>query len=348
MNAISVNHIELYAPDAAAQAAELTDHYGFTPRGTQESPDHRSIVLDQGEIVVVVTEGRTAGHPATGYVERHGAGVGDIALRTGDAAAAYAHAVAAGARPVAPPRSQDGWVTARIGAFGDVLHTYVQPPAREDGRRLPGFGPWGSHAGAAGHLSAVDHFAVCLEAGRLAPTVRFYESLGFAAIFEERIAVGEQAMNSTAVQSASGGVTFTLIEPDPAATPGQIDEFLAHHQGPGVQHVAFATGDIVAAVGALGARGVSFLDPPAAYYQLLTSRLEPLAHTLPELRERGILADEDHDGQLYQIFTSSTHPRRTLFFEVIERLRAQTFGSGNVKALYEAVELERSGALSRP
>lgn len=345
MSDLSVNHIEFYAPDATAQAAELTGTYGFALVGVREEAGHRSIVLRQGDIVVVVTEARDPRHPAAAYVERHGAGIADIALRTSDAAAAYDRAVAAGAQPITPPAARDGWVTARAGAFGDVVHTYVQPPARPDGRLLPDFGPL-REPDAADLLTTIDHFAVCLEPGTLGDTVRFYESLGFAAIFEERIAVGTQAMNSTAVQSASGGVTFTLIEPDVTADPGQIDEFLRNHGGPGVQHVAFAAQDIVAAVGALTRRGVTFLDPPAAYYQLLTSRLEPIAHSVPELQELGILADQDHDGQLYQIFTASTHPRRTLFFEVIERLRAQTFGSGNVRALYEAVELERSATFS--
>ena len=193
-------------------------------------------------------------------------------------------------------------------------------------------------------LLGIDHFAVCLNAGDLGPTVAFYErALGFRQIFEEHIVVGAQAMNSTVVQSASGAVTLTLIEPDRRADPGQIDDFLKEHHGAGVQHIAFNSDDAVRAVKALSRRGVEFLKTPEAYYNMLGERITLETHTLDALRATNVLADEDHGGQLFQIFTASTHPRRTLFFEVIERQGAKTFGSSNIKALYEAVELERTG-----
>jgi 4-hydroxymandelate synthase len=150
-------------------------------------------------------------------------------------------------------------------------------------------------------------------------------------------------MESTVVQSRSGAVTLTLIEPDESAAPGQIDEFLKSHQGPGVQHVAFSTRDAVRAVRILGRRGVAFLTTPPAYYDLLRERVHLPDSKVESLRATSVLVDEDHDGQLFQIFTASTHPRHTLFFEVIERQGARTFGSANIKALYEAVERERTG-----
>jgi len=343
LTSVSIDHVEFYVQDAAASAADLVRRYGFAELARSRAGD--SIAVGQADVALVMTQGPTDDHPASAYVHAHGDGVANIALRTTDARAAWAHAVAGGARPIAEPTAHNnGCVTATIAAFGDVVHTFVQRAAGHDVDRYPpalirvAEAPARTPAG----LGRLDHFAVCLPAGELKPTVEFYVSaLGFAKIFEEQIVVGGQAMNSQVVQSASGAVTLTLIEPDASRDPGQIDEFVKAHGGPGVQHVAMTSGDIVRSVAALRERGVAFLNTPDAYYRQLPGRLTLAAHTVDELRELDILADRDHDGQLFQIFTQSTHPRRTFFFEVIERLGARTFGSGNIKALYEAVERTR-------
>jgi 4-hydroxymandelate synthase len=137
-------------------------------------------------------------------------------------------------------------------------------------------------------------------------------------------------------------VTFTLIEPDITREPGQIDQFLASHGGAGVQHVAFRTADIAAAIRTLSGRGVQFLTAPAGYYRMLEGRLGAVAIPVEILQELNVLADRDRWGQMFQIFTRSTHERRTLFFELIERRGALTFGSRNIKALYEALEVQRT------
>ncbi|GGU32535.1 4-hydroxyphenylpyruvate dioxygenase [Lentzea flava] len=337
-NDLTMGHVEFYVADIAVPLAELVDGYGFEVLGSVTTPSHTSTAVGQGEIVFVLTQPHDDDHPASLYVARHGDGVANIVLRTSDARGAFTSAVSAGAHPVVVPKESAGVVSAVIGAFGDVVHTFLQAPEGF----IPGFGTLPTPAPREDGLLALDHFAVCLEAGDLAPAVEFYESvLGFSAIFEERIAVGDQAMNSKAVQSASGTVTFTLIEPDTTAKPGQIDDFLKDHGGAGVQHIAFTSKNIVRAVSDLNRRGVRFLDPPKTYYRMLSDRLELVRHTADDLEPLGILVDADHDGHLFQIFTRSTHPRRTLFFEVIERLHAQTFGSGNVQALYQAVEMER-------
>jgi 4-hydroxymandelate synthase len=343
---LRVDHVEFYVADAARAAADLVTRYGFEACAVSggRDADHYSVALRQHRNVVVFTEALDETHPASFYVQQHGDGVGNIALRTGDVEGVFTAAVARGARPVAYADR-----TAAIGAFGDVLHTFVhRPDHAPDGEIPPGFRPatgveleLPAPAGATG-LREMDHFAVCLEADGLDPTVEFYASvLGFHPIFEERIVVGAQAMLSRVVQSRSGDVTLTLIEPDTSAQPGQIDEFVKNHGGPGVQHIAFRTDDIVDSIATLMRRDVAFLTPPDAYYQLLMRRLELARYRVDELQARGILVDSDHDGQLFQIFARSTHPRRTFFFEVIERLGASTFGSGNIKALYEAVEAER-------
>jgi 4-hydroxymandelate synthase len=144
------------------------------------------------------------------------------------------------------------------------------------------------------------------------------------------------------VQSADRTVTLTPIEPDRDSGPGQIDDFVKNHGGAGVQHIAFGSANAVEVVSELVERGVEFLETPAAYYEQLEDRLTPSTHSTEELRRLNLLVDQDQHGQLFQIFTRTVHPRRTLFFEVIERLGARTFGSGNIKALYQAVEAEQT------
>lgn len=347
-----IDHIEFYVDDADQAAAQLCGAYGFRVAGRLGPDtgvaDHHSVLLRQGTIALVVTAGVAADHPAVGYVHRHGDGPATIALATDDPAEALTEAVFRGAVPL-PPASRSGAGSllnrARIEAFGDVAHVFVRP-----GELAALFGADesevdGGDPAAADLLAAVDHVAACVPAGELAGTVAFYERvLGFSQIFEEFIEVGEQAMNSQVVQSASGEVTLTLLEPDPQHVPGQIDEFLAKHTGAGVQHVAFRTDDIATAIGTLAGRGVGFLSTPGSYYDELERRLGHVGVPLATLRDLNILVDRDESGELFQIFAQSTHARRTFFFEVIERLGARTFGSANIKALYQAVERERARA----
>ncbi|MEU7045575.1 4-hydroxyphenylpyruvate dioxygenase [Streptomyces varsoviensis] len=337
-----LGHVEFRVADLAAASAQMTDLYGFRPVARADSPDSESVALQQGRITLVLTQARTDSHPAADYVRAHGDAVADIAFTVSDVSAAFAGAVERGAVPLASPsRRADGRTTAVIAGFGDVVHTLTEAgrPAVPSGFTAL------ADAGAAGPgelLSDVDHFAVCLESGDLDPAVEFYTRvLGFRMTFTEDIAVGAQAMESKVVQSPSGEITFTLIQPVATAAPGQINRFVKDHGGAGVQHLAFSTADIVETVGTLAERGVGFLSAPDSYYAMLPGRLDVARHTTEELRERNVLVDEDHDGQLFQIFTRSTHPSNTLFYEVIERFGASTFGSGNIKALYEAVEAER-------
>nr|ALK27901.1 putative hydroxymandelate synthase [Streptomyces sp. DSM 11171] len=347
---LSIDYVELYVDNLDSAVFSWVDQYAFTVVGTGGSTEHRSVALRHGLITLVLTQATSDQHPASAYVSSHGDGVADIALRTADVEAAFSAAVTHGARPHRRPARYAGdgpAVTAAVRGFGDVVHTLVQRDPEEGPGLPPGFVP---ALRSAGHraddvgLLDIDHVAVCLNIGDLEPTVAFYrEALGFRQIFEERIVVGTQAMESKVVQSSSGTVTLTLIQPDPTADPGQIDEFLKGHQGSGVQHLAFSSLDAVRSVRALSRRGVGFLDTPPAYYDLLGERISLEEQRLNDLRTTNVLADEDHGGQLFQIFTASSHPRHTLFFEVIERQGAETFGSSNIKALYEAVELERTG-----
>lgn len=333
-----LDHVGFYVSDLTATRRWWTESFGFSVYARSE----HSVALGSNDIHLLLTE-QPAHHP---YLVRHGDGVSDIALRTEDAVGAFHEAVRRGATAVSEPTTQGDVITASILGFGDVVHTFVQRTGGAGERAMPGLRPIPVASAPAGyHLGEIDHFAVCVESGTVDATVSFYEQvLDFELIFVERVEVGTQAMTTKVVQSRSGSVTFTLIEPDVTRDPGHIDGFIADHRGAGVQHIAFTTDGIVDAVSAVANNGVEFLTTPAMYYRLLPERIELVRYTVDKLQALNVLVDEDHDGQLYQIFTKSVHPRNTIFMELIERLGARTFGSGNIASLYEAVELERQRA----
>ncbi len=351
MNIIGIDHIELFAANAELIARELSASFGFRTCGREVAGagqvSHR--LLRHGDVRVLVTSSDDPNHPAAAFVAQHGDGVGVIALAVDDVTEVHNAAVAGGAVSVAPPRelhdAAGAVSTAIVSGFGDVTHRLIDRRA-DGGSFLPGLVRMAepAPAPAAGEdlMSVIDHVAICLPAGDLAKTVEFYErAYGFADIFQEYIDIGEQGMESTVVQSPSGGVTFTLIQPDDRRTHGQIDDFIDWHGGPGVQHLAFRTRDIRDAVRTFSSRGVKFGSTPGSYYDFLEERLGGRSDLpVAELRELGVLVDHDHWGQMFQIFTQSTHPRRTLFLELIERHGAKTFGSSNIRALYEAKERE--------
>lgn len=353
-----IDHVEFYVSDPERSARALRDDFGFEiagRRGTEAGQTgqaaraaQRSLLLRQGRMRLLLTRGLTPGHPAAEYVSRHGDGVAVVAFRTDDVQAAFEKAVAGGAAPITSPvfATVDGGRvgTAVVAGFGDVTHKLIERSGAADefthragGQNTPRPGRGD------GLFLDIDHLAVCLPAGELAATVRLYsQAFGLCEIFDERIEVGGQAMTSKVVQDPSRHVTFTLIEPDLRRDPGQIDEFLQAHGGAGVQHLAFRTGDIARAVRVLAGRGVEFLSAPAGYFRLLEGRLGALAIPVPELQALNVLADRDRWGQMFQIFAASTHERRTFFFELIERQGALTFGSRNIKALYEALEVQHA------
>ncbi|WP_433218740.1 4-hydroxyphenylpyruvate dioxygenase [Dactylosporangium sp. CS-047395] len=349
MKILDTDHIELYVGDARAAAAQLCAQYGFHVYG-QGGPEtglagQRSVLLGQRDIRILLTSGLSGGHRASRYVAQHGDGVAIVAFGCTDAEAAFAEAVAAGATPVEAPRTVTRGgstvVMAEVSGFGDVTHRLVQRD-HADPDFLPGLIAMAPvQESDADLLHAIDHAAVCLQAGELDSTVAYYERVfGFEMIFQEYIEVGEQGMQSKVVQSPSGGVTFTLIQPDISRRAGQIDDFLAWHEGAGVQHIALSTHDIVTAVRTLGRRGVEFAETPGSYYDMLATRLGETDVPVDALRPLGILVDRDHWGQMYQIFAKSTHIRRTYFNELIDRHGARTFGTSNIPALYAAKERE--------
>lgn len=362
LNVQGIDHLELYVASMTDTVARLCDSFGFRVHG-RGSPATglagcESVLLRQHGITILCTAALDESHPAARYVAQHGDGIGVIGLLVDDAEAAFAEAVEAGAAPVTlsavAERRRARTVFASVAGFGDVAHRFVSRRTAgdqfapgliaEEPGPMPHNGalPYGALPHNGGLLHRIDHLAVVLPAGELTETVRRYQAeLGFADIFEEHIVVGNQAMNSKVVQNRLGNVTLTLLEPDTSQQPGQLDEFLSAHDGAGVQHVAFLTNDIATAVRTISASGVRFLDTPGSYYDALPGRLGPMNAAVETLRDLNILADRDNWGLMLQIFTETEHPRRTFFYELIDRRGARTFGSRNIQALYEAVERQR-------
>lgn len=342
---MGVDHVEMFVAELGQAARSLCDGFGFQAVG--EGP--HSLVLQQGSIRIVVT---AAGHPAdevSSYVERHGDGIRDIALRVPDTAGAFREAVRLGARPIqAPARSEDaegGLVRAIISSpVGDLVHSLIQRDAPES-QFWPGRFRMREDVAlpAAPTMTSVDHLALCVASGSLGPGAEFYQRVfGFHQAHEEIVQTEYSGMNSRVVQDAAGNACLVLMEPMPGKGQGQIGIFLERHRGPGVQHLAFRSGDIVGAVKQLRERRVSLLEPPPGYHERLRQRvtLEGLGESWQELREGCVLVDQEGNGYLLQAFTRSLHPRRTLFFEIIQRKTARVFGPANIRALYEAVEQE--------
>lgn len=347
MDIRQVDHVELYVGDAQQTTFYLCNALDFEVLGHGEDDGRRSVLLGHGDIRLLLTSGLGADDPATRYVQTHGDGVATIGLRTDDAEKAFTEVVQRGARPVAGPqewRRHDGSevITASVSGFGDVNHRFVQ---RRGGEAfLPGaMGDPVSSTSGGKLLQTVDHFAICVPADELDGTITYYQEVfGFEQIFEERIQIGAQAMDSRVVQDSSRTVTLTVIAPDPTQQPGQIDDFLSSHGGAGVQHIAFSTTEITTAVRTFTERDVRFLSTPSSYYDGIERRLGDVDVPVDRLRAGNILVDRDHWGEMFQIFTESIFVRRTLFFELIERHGALTFGNNNIRALYEAKERERA------
>ncbi len=311
-------------------------------------------MLRQGEITFVLTSPLRTDHPENPRLMLHGDGVQDVALEVDDVAAAFEATTRRGAVAVTPPTRRedpDGvYEFATIRAYGDTTHSFVNRD-RYRGVFSPGFRPLdlGRYSPRTFHavgLKAIDHVVANVEEGKMQEWVEFYENvLGFSLLvhFDDKdISTEYTALMSKVVQDGKGRIKFPINEPARGRRRSQIEEFLQFHGGPGVQHIAMATDNIVATVRAMRNNDVSFLRVPPAYYELLPDRVGPIAEDLHDLAELGILADRDEEGYLLQIFTKPVEDRPTLFFEVIERHGARSFGKGNFKALFEAIEHEQA------
>ena len=317
--------------------------------------DHKAYVLRSGSARFVISGGVAPDSPLLDHHRAHGDGVLDIALEVPDVDRCIAHARSQGATVLDEPHDvSDEHGTIRmavLAAYGDTRHTLIDR-SRYTGVYLPGFVPaTGSYVrrpGAPKRLfQALDHVVGNVELGRMDDWVAFYNKvMGFVNMAEfigDDIATDYSALMSKVVANGNHRVKFPLNEPAIAKKKSQIDEFLEFYDGPGAQHLALATNDILATVDAMRAEGVEFLSTPDSYYEdpELRARIGNVRVPIEELQSRGILVDRDEDGYLLQIFTKPIGDRPTVFFELIERHGSLGFGKGNFKALFEAIEREQ-------
>jgi 4-hydroxyphenylpyruvate dioxygenase len=348
------DHLELWVGNAKQAACFYEHAFGFT-RTAYAGPetgvrDRASYVLEQGDIRLVLTSGLRGDSEITRFACLHGDGVKDIALRVPSAENAYRQAVQRGARGVLEPH----WVDdvygraelAAIATYGETTHTFVNR-VEYAGPYLPGYISVAEDGISRGvRLAAIDHVVGNVELGRMDEWVGFYERcLGFSELLhfsDEAIHTEYSALMSKVMTGGEGKIKFPINEPAEGKRKSQIEEYLEFHGGPGVQHVALSTTDIIGTVEALRERGIRFLETPDAYYEDLGERVGEIVEDYGDLRRLRILADRDEDGYLLQIFTKTVQDRPTLFFEVIERHGARGFGEGNFKALFEAIEREQA------
>jgi len=313
--------------------------------------DRASYVLKQGKIRLILTTPMHPGNDISSHIEKHGDGVKVLALWVDDAEKSWKETTSRGAKSYQEPtilKDEFGEVKiASIHTYGDTIHTFVERKnytgifmpgyvAMDDGYKTDDVG-----------LLYVDHCVGNVELGKMDEWVKFYEDvMGFSLLLtfdDQDISTEYSALMSKVVSNGNGYIKFPINEPaDGKKAKSQIDEYLEFYHGPGVQHIAVATHDIIATVSALKSRGVQFLRVPDTYYDDLLDRVGVIDEDIAPLRELGILVDRDEEGYLLQLFTKPVEDRPTLFFEIIQRKGATSFGKGNFKALFETIEREQA------
>ena len=346
--------VEFYVGNAKQATQYYQSAFGFQVvgyRGPETGVrDRVSYLLTQGKIRFVLTAALGPEGPIADHVRKHGDGVRDMALWVDDARDAYRKAVERGARSVQEPtvlRDDQGEVVmAAIGIYGDTIHSIVER-RNYKGLFMPGFVPKKLHfQPAETGLLYVDHCVGNVELGQMNVWVGFYEKvMGFKNLIsfdDEDISTEYSSLMSKVMSNGNEKIKFPINEPAKGKKKSQIEEYLDFYRGPGVQHLALATNDIVQTVTALRDRGVEFLSVPTSYYEELQGRVGKIDEPVDVLAKLGILVDRDPDGYLLQIFSKPVQDRPTLFYEIIQRKGARSFGKGNFKALFEAIEREQA------
>jgi 4-hydroxyphenylpyruvate dioxygenase len=346
-----IDYIEFYVGNANHTAHFYRTTFGFTPlayMGLETGVrDRASLVMQQQNVCLVLTSPLGPDGEIAEHLKRHGDGVKDIAFTVEDATATFKEVVRRGARPVMPPTvfedASGKVIKATIAAFGDTLHSFIERHHYR-GAFLPNYKA--VEARAAGDtlgLTDIDHVAVTAEPGRLDEWVEFYNRvLGFHQSHQEDVATEYSAMNSKVVENTNGRIKFPMMEPVTGRRKSQIEEYLTFYGGPGAQHIALLSDDIIRAVRKLRESGVEFLKVPDTYYEALAGRVGCVDEDIAVLRELNILVDRDATGYLMQVFTKPVQSRPTVFLEVIQRKGSLGFGGGNIKALFESVEREQA------
>ncbi len=312
--------------------------------------DRVSYVLQQGKIRLVLTTPLQKDGHINEHLNKHGDGVKVIALWVDDATKAFEETTKRGAKPYFEPKKEEdknGYVIrSGIHTYGDTVHIFVERK-QYNGVFLPGFKKWESDYNPAPvGLKYIDHMVGNVDWGQMKKWCNFYAKvMGFAQIIsftDDDISTDYTALMSKVMSNGNGRIKFPINEPAKGKKKSQIEEYIEFYNGAGVQHIAVATNDIVKTVGEMRKRGIEFLYVPDTYYDDLTERVGEIDENVEVLKEHGILIDRDDEGYLLQLFTKPILDRPTLFIEVIQRKGAQSFGAGNFKALFEAIEREQA------
>ncbi|HHC79679.1 MAG TPA: 4-hydroxyphenylpyruvate dioxygenase, partial [Flavobacteriia bacterium] len=312
--------------------------------------DHVSYVLKQDKIRLVLTTSLEEGGPINEHINKHGDGVKVIALWVEDATKAFEETTKRGAKPFMKPTKEEdenGYVIrSGIYTYGETVHLFVERK-NYHGLFLPGYQKWESHYNPEPvGLKFIDHMVGNVGWGEMQEWCEFYAKvMGFAQIVsftDDDISTEYTALMSKVMSNGNGRIKFPINEPAKGKKKSQIEEYLDFYNGAGVQHIAVATNDIVKTVSAMRDRGVEFLYVPDTYYDDLLERVGKIDEDVEVLKKHGVLIDRDEEGYLLQLFTKPVVDRPTMFFEIIQRKGAQSFGVGNFKALFEAIEREQA------
>lgn len=349
-----VDFVEHYVGNAKQASHFYQTIFGFELKAYSGletgNRDRVSYLLQQGNIRFLVTSSLNSNSPIAAHIARHGDGIHDIAMHVEDVDRAYKETVKRGAEGVEEPHNLEdkhGIIRkAAIATYGDTIHTLINR-SNYDGIFMPGFEPAESPIKNIEPVGVqyVDHCVGNVEKGKMNDWVDFYRDvMGFTQYihFDDKdISTEYSALMSKVMAGGRGMIKFPINEPAEGKKKSQIEEFLDFYEGPGVQHIALLTGDIIKTVKELKGRGLEFLHVPTTYYEELENRVGNIDEPIDQLQDLGILVDRDNEGYLLQIFSKPVVDRPTFFFEIIQRKGARGFGKGNFKALFQAIEREQ-------
>jgi 4-hydroxyphenylpyruvate dioxygenase len=351
---LGTDYVELYVGNAKQAAYFYKTALGFQSlayKGLETgSRDEVSYVVRQDKITIVLTTPLNSENPINRHLVSHGDGIKTYAITVEDAAKAYEETTKRGGIPFLEPvtyKDEHGEIVmSGIRTYGDVVNMFVERKNYK-GVFMPGYRKWESdYNPAPTGLKYVDHAVGNVELGRMNKWVEYYEKvMGFYNLitFDDKdISTEYSALMSKVVSNGNGYIKFPINEPAEGKKKSQIEEYLDFYEGPGVQHLALATGDIVHTVSEMMKRGMEFLSVPSSYYEDLKERVGDIDEDISILKKYNILVDRDEEGYLLQIFSKPIQDRPTLFFEIIQRKGAKSFGKGNFKALFESIEREQA------
>jgi 4-hydroxyphenylpyruvate dioxygenase len=340
-----IDYLEIYVSDLSASLNFYVKQFQFYVIACSTLQDRLSVLIRQGEIYLVLTCPQKKPSDVGRFIHLHGDGVKDIAFLTNNVEAQFELALQNGHQPIQKPtiytKNNEIIYKATVSAFGEITHTFIQRSSKTS-HTLPFFEYIKTPKVQTTLFHEIDHIAVCINQGDLSVWVNNYiNTYAYSQVHEEYVVTANSGMNSKVIQSTNGQVKIVFVEPINGIKQSQVTEFLNNFNGPGVQHIAFSTKDIISSVKSLRESGLKMLSIPAHYYEIKKKQLSIDENTLKKFQAYSILLDEYEQGFLYQIFSKPINQLPTLFFEIIQRVQYDGFGSDNIKTLFQAIEQEQ-------